>query len=99
MAALVVSTALALGYAHAAGDAAIPSSRPQMGIQEKSEKQRAFDEHFAKKKAEFEKEYNEVKRRNDEIRQKVDNLRNATREEALADLAKGLRKREGMECN
>ena len=96
MAALIASIALALGCTLAAGDEAPSSAQPQMDIQERFEKQRAFDEHFAKRKAEFEKEYNEIKRRNDEIRQKADNLRDATKEEVLADLARRLRKRARM---
>ena len=50
------------------------SSDSSVQQQEKSEKQKAFEEQLSKKEAEFDKKYNEVKAQNDKLRQEFDRL-------------------------
>lgn len=67
----IVSAVTVGGYASArALDVA-----PSVAQKEKSEKQKAFEEHLAKEEAEFEKRYNEVKKRNDELRKEFDKIK------------------------
>lgn len=46
----------------------------QVVHQEKSEKQKAFEEQLSKKEAEFDRKYNEVKSQNDKLREEFDRL-------------------------
>ncbi len=46
----------------------------QVVQQEKSEKQKAFEEQLSKKEAEFDRKYNEVKSQNDKLREEFDRL-------------------------
>ena len=61
---------------------------PSVARQEKSEKQKAFEEQLAKKEAEFERKYNEVKLQNDEIRRKFDSLPKTSEAEVRSAVAR-----------
>lgn len=71
---LLVVAALTGNYVKSAAE---PPRENQGIIQklEKSDKQKAFEEQLAKKEAEFEQRYNEVKKRNDELRKEFDKIK------------------------
>ena len=86
--ALIIATAIAGGYASVrALDIAPAAAR-----QEKSEKQKAFEEHLAQKEAEFDQKFNEVKAQNDEIRRKFDSLPKSSEAEVSSAVARSLDK-------
>ena len=91
---------LAIGYG-AARETAVAESSERPGQETVSfsdpadaqRKREVFEERFAKRKAEFEKEYNEVRQQNERIRQKFNNCREPSEEELRAAIARELKKR------
>ena len=85
----IISAVTAGGYVSARGLNVVPVAQ-----QEKSEKQKAFEEHLAQKEAEFERNFNEVKQQNDELRRKFDSLPQSSESEIRDALARSLKKHE-----
>ncbi len=88
LALILVSVVTVGGYAGARALDIAPSTLQQ----EKSEQQKAFEEHLSQKEAKFAREYNEVKLQNDEIRRKFDSLPKSSKEEVIAANAQSLNK-------
>lgn len=85
----LVAAALTGSYVNAVAEQ--PRAVQETATQEKSEKQRAFEDYLAKKNAEFDRKFNEVKARNDELRRKFDSLPESSTEEVIAANARSLR--------
>ena len=92
IAAIAAGAAYACGAPSEAGKPAIVVQSEQAdgegAAQERSEKQRRFEKHLARKEAEFRRRYDEVKSRNDEIRRKFEQCREVSEEELWELLAK-----------
>lgn len=87
---LVLAVAVAGGYGAARETfAATFAEQPQ---QEQSLRRSAFEEQIARERAEFDKEYNEVKKMCDRIDQKFRDCREASEEELRAAVTKNRRK-------
>ena len=67
--------------------------------QEEYEQQKAFAEHLAKKEAEFEQKYNEIKQANDAMRAKFDQCKEVNETELRELLAKERSKRKASMRN
>ena len=80
--------------------AAIAMTGSYGGIeQEEYEQQKAFAEHLAKKEAEFERKYHEIKQANDAMRAKFDQCREVSKTELRELLAKERSKRKAGKEN
>ena len=66
---------------------------------EEYEQQKAFAEHLAKKEAEFERKYNEIKQANDAMRAKFDQCKEVSEMELRELLAKECSKRKASMRN
>ncbi len=97
---LMSAFVLAVGYG-AASETAVAESSDRPGQETVSfpnqadaqGKREAFEKRVAKKEAEFDKKYNEVRQRNEQIRQKFNNCREPSEEELRAAIARELKKR------
>ena len=90
----VKKLALALTIVSAVTVGGYVSARALDAAPPQQEKQQAFEEHLAQKKAEFERNFNEVKQQNDELRRKFDSLPQSSESEIRDALARSLKKHE-----
>ena len=75
----IVAAVFGMGTAtQAAGVTAFPSLQQMVSDVAKSQKQMDFEEHLARKKAEFRRVTHEIKTENDEMRRKFDALEDMT---------------------